>query len=67
LLIIFISVGKLVKKHVKIYDVRRRLVYEKSNINSTTTALKDLKAEQGVLLVKIISDDNKVVTKNMVF
>jgi hypothetical protein len=58
LLIIFISVGKVAKKHFKIYDVRGRLVYEKSNINTTTTALKDLKAEQYVLLVKITSDDN---------
>jgi hypothetical protein len=67
LLIIFISVGKVAKKHFKIYDVRGRLVYEKSNINTTTTALKDLKAEQEVLLVKITSDDNKVVTKKVVF
>jgi hypothetical protein len=47
--------------------VRGRLVYEKSNINTTTTTLNDLKAEQGVLLVKITSEDNKVVTKKMVF
>jgi hypothetical protein len=62
-----INAGKVVMKNVKIYDVRGRLVYEKSNINSTTTALKDLKAEQEVLLVKITSDDNKVVTKKVVF
>jgi hypothetical protein len=54
-------------KNVKIYDVRGRLVYEKSNINTTTATLNDLKAEQSVLLVKITSDDNKVVTKKMVF
>jgi hypothetical protein len=62
-----INAGKVVMKNVKIYDVRGRLVYEKSNINTTTTALKDLKAEQEVLLVKITSDDNKVVTKKVVF
>jgi hypothetical protein len=62
-----INAGKVVMKNVKIYDVRGRFVYEKSNINSTTKALKDLKAEQEVLLVKITSDDNKVVTKKVVF
>jgi hypothetical protein len=62
-----INAGKVVMKNVKIYDVRGRLIYEKSNINTTTTALKDLKAEQEVLLVKITSDDNKVVTKKVVF
>ena len=62
-----INAGKVVMKNVKIYDVRGRLVYEKSNINTTTATLNDLKAEQGVLLVKITSEDNKVVTKKMVF
>ena len=62
-----INAGKVVMENVKIYDVRGRLIYEKSNINTTTTALNDLKAEQQVLLVKITSDDNKVVTKKVVF
>jgi hypothetical protein len=62
-----INAGKVVMKNVKIYDVRGRLIYEKSNINTTSTALGDLRAEQEVLLVKITSDDNKVVTKKIVF
>jgi hypothetical protein len=65
--VVNINAGKVVMKNVKIYDVRGRLVYEKSNINTTTATLNDLKAEQSVLLVKITSDDNKVVTKKMVF
>ncbi|MDI1315853.1 T9SS sorting signal type C domain-containing protein [Flavobacterium sp.] len=65
--VLSINAGKVVMKNVKIYDVRGRLIYEKSNINTTTTALTDLKAEQEVLLVKITSDDNKVVTKKVVF
>ena len=62
-----INAGKVVMKNVKIYDVRGRMIYEKSNINTTATTLNDLKAEQEVLLVKITSDDNKVVTKKVVF
>lgn len=53
-------------KNVEIYNLRGRLVYEQSNINTTTTALNNLKAEQEVLLVKITSEDDKVVTKKVV-
>jgi hypothetical protein len=62
-----ISAGKVVIKNVKIYDLRGRLIYEQPNINTTTTALNDLKAEHQVLLVKITSEDNKLVTKKVVY
>lgn len=61
-----IDASQVVMKNVKIYNVRGRLVYEQSNINTTTTALNNLKAEQEVLLVKITSEDDKVVTKKVV-
>ena len=62
-----INSGKVVMNNVKIYDARGRLIYEQSNVNSTTAVLNDLKAEQEVLLVKITSEDNKVVTKKLVY
>jgi hypothetical protein len=65
--VLSINAGKVVMKSVKIYDVRGRLIYEQSNINTTDIALNNLKAEQEVLLIKITSDDNKTVTKKVVF
>jgi hypothetical protein len=62
-----INAGKVVMKNVKIYDIRGRMIFEQSNINDNTIALNNLKAEQEVLLVKITSDDNKIVTKKVVF
>lgn len=62
-----INAGNVIMQNVKIYDVRGRLIHEQSNINATATALHNLKAEQQVLLVKITSDDNKVVTKKVVY
>ena len=62
-----INCGKVIMKNIKIYDVLGRLIYEQSNINTTKAALSDLKAKQEVLLVKITSDDNKVVTKKVVY
>jgi hypothetical protein len=55
-------------QNVKIDDVRGRLLHEQSNSNNAnTTALYNLKSEQGVLLVKITSNDNKVVIKKVVY
>ena len=62
-----INAGKVMMKNLKIYDVRRRLIYDKSNIIATTIALNDLKAEQEVFFKKITSDNNKVETKKVVF
>lgn len=65
--ILSINAGKVAMKNLKILDVRKRLIYDKSNIIATTIALNDLKAEQEVLFKKITSDDNKVETKKVVF
>ena len=62
-----INAGKVMMKNLKIYDVRRRLIYDKSNIIATTIALNDLKAEQEVFFKEITSDNNKVETKKVVF
>ncbi|MGK4568083.1 T9SS sorting signal type C domain-containing protein [Flavobacterium sp. 3HN19-14] len=62
-----INAGKTIIKNVKVFDVRGRLVYEENDINASTAALTDLKAEQQVLLVQITSDQNEVITKKAVY
>jgi hypothetical protein len=52
---------------VKIYDVRGRLIGEEYNINASTVILNTIKAKDEVLLVKITSVDNQVVTKKVVY
>ena len=65
--ILHINSGTATMKNVKLFDIRGRLIYERNNINSATTALHDLRAEQQVLLVQITSDENKTVTKKVVY
>lgn len=59
-----INSGKTIIADVKVFDIRGRLVYEKNDINSNATSLDGLKAEQEVLLLRIVSDEAKVfITK----
>jgi uncharacterized repeat protein (TIGR02543 family) len=62
-----VNSGTTVMSKVRVFDVRGRLIFEKNNINATAVKLTDLKAEQQVLLVQITSDDNRIVTKKVVY
>ncbi|QBZ98791.1 hemoblobin-interacting domain-containing protein [Flavobacterium sangjuense] len=52
--------------NVKVYDLQGRLITELKNVNSTTTSVKNLRATQQVLIVKVTTQDNKVVAKKVV-
>jgi len=62
-----INSGSTVISDVKIFDIRGRLVYEKRQINASTTSLTDLNAGHQVLLVHITSNENKTITKKVVY
>jgi len=64
--VLHINAGTTTMSKVRIFDIRGRLIYEKDGINSTTTSLNDLRAEQQVLLVQITSDQNRMVTKKVI-
>jgi len=51
--------------NVKLFDVRGRLIAEKSKINSNETSIEIARFANEVLIVKITSDDNKVVNKKV--
>jgi hypothetical protein len=65
--VLHVNSGTTVMAKVRVFDVRGRLIFEKNNINATAVKLTDLKAEQQVLLVQITSDDNRIVTKKVVY
>ena len=62
-----INSGNTTMSGVKVFDIRGRLIFEQSAINANTAVLNNLSAEQQVLLVQITSDDNRVVTKKVVY
>lgn len=65
--ILGINAGKVIMSNVKIYDVRGRLIVEESNINASAVFLNNIKTNHEVLLVKITSVDNQVITKKVVY
>ena len=62
---IVINTGKTQMSDVKIYDIRGRLLVSKSNINATQVKLFAGTTQQ-VLIVKITSDTNAIVTKKVI-
>ena len=50
--------------NVKVYDIQGRLVAERKNVKSNTASFSNLKTNQ-VLIVKVTSDNNAVVTKKV--
>ena len=65
--IININAGKKTIATVKIFDIRGRLIYEKNNINSNITALDPFVAAHQTLIIQITSDENKVVSKKLMY
>lgn len=53
--------------NVKVFDIQGRLITELENVNATNAVIKDLKEMKQVLIVKITSQDNKVISKKVVF
>ena len=62
---LIVNSGKVVMDQVKVFDIRGRLLVEKDNVNASETKLNAGTANQ-VLVVRITSKDNKVVTKKVV-
>ncbi len=54
-------------KEVKIFDIRGRLVAEKTSINATDVQFSNLNTAQQVLLVQITTEEGVVVTKKVIY
>jgi hypothetical protein len=65
--LLHIHSGILNMKSIKIVDIRGRMLYEKKNIDANSVVITDFKAAQQVLIVQITSDDDKTVSKKVVY
>jgi hypothetical protein len=54
-------------KTVKVFDMRGRAIFEKKAINSKATVLEGFAPQQQVLIVQITDNENRVVTKKVIF
>lgn len=62
-----IETANIVMDNVKIYDVRGRLVMTKNHIDATEITISDLSVAEEVLILRIESDDNRIVNKKVVY
>ena len=51
--------------NVKLFDIRGRLILEKTNVNANETSIESAKYANEVLIIQILSDDNKLVNKKV--
>ena len=64
--VLTINAGTYTINNVEIYDMLGRKIYSKSNVDSNTTSIADLKSQQQIILVQIATDHG-VVTKKVQF
>jgi len=63
---LYVNAGEVTIANIKVYDVQGKLVAELKNVKATSAIIANLKATNQVLVVKITSQDNKIVTKKVV-
>ena len=64
--IIHINSGAVTMKNVQLFDLNGRLIFKKENVNNSQTTIDGSSFANQVLIVKIISDDSKEVSKKVV-
>ena len=52
--------------NVKVYDIQGRIIAQQNNVKANTATISNLKATHQVLIVKVTSEDNKVISKKVV-
>jgi len=63
--VIYVNSKESSINNIKVYDVQGRLIAEQKNVKSSTASIHNLKAMYQVLIVKVTSEDNKVVSKKV--
>ena len=62
----YVNSGEEVINNIKVFDIQGKLIAEQKNVNSNSAAIKNINKTNQLLIVKISSKDNKVVTKKIV-
>jgi hypothetical protein len=63
---LYVNSGAMAINNIKVFDIQGRLIAEQKNVKANSATIKDLKSTQQVLIVKVTSQDNKVVSKKVV-
>ncbi|TRX37102.1 T9SS sorting signal type C domain-containing protein [Flavobacterium restrictum] len=65
--LIHINAGKTIMKTVRVFDMQGRLIFKQEKVNQNTTILKGFTAAEQTILVQITSDEDKIVTKKVMY
>jgi len=52
-------------KTIKVFDIQGRLIAEQNNLKANTAEIHNLKATHQVLIVKVTSEDNQIISKKV--
>jgi len=52
-------------QNIEVFDIQGRLLADQKNVKATSATIKNLKASNQVLIVKITNEENKVVSKKV--
>jgi hypothetical protein len=62
---LYINSDEVGLTNVKVYNLQGRLIFEQKNLNTTFTTIKDVKAVNQILILKMTRADNSVVTRKV--
>ncbi len=63
--VIYVNSAAKAINNIKVYDIQGRLIAEQNNVKANAAVINNLKAIHQVLIVKVTSEDNKVVSKKV--
>jgi len=63
---LMVNSGAVTMSNIRVFDIQGRLIVEQKNVKATTATINNLKIANQVLILKVTSQDNTVVSKKVV-
>jgi hypothetical protein len=63
--VIYVNSGAKMMNNIKVFDIQGRVVAEQKSVKTNTTSIQNLRASNQVLIVKVTTDDNQVISKKV--
>jgi len=63
--VLYVNSAAKAIKTIKVFDIQGRLIAEQNNLKANTAEIHNLKATHQVLIVKVTSEDNQIISKKV--
>ena len=63
--LIYVNSKAKMMNNIKVFDIQGRLLAERKNVKSNVTSIQNLSASNQILIVKVTTDDNQVISKKV--